>query len=103
MVQRAIPPVSRRMPSTPPSMSVKLVRLEKKFLTACKGAWTSIFPLNDERTRNISQLAVSCKLYAVRIIDIGPLDHCGRAAGLFKPATGTPAMSGFAFVERIVR
>src|SRR5262245_55076080 len=55
MVHRATPPVSRRMFSTPPSMSVKLVRLAKKPRTACKGAFTFIFPLNDDRTLNISR------------------------------------------------
>src|ERR1051325_2619949 len=59
MVHLAMPPVSRRMASTPPSISVKFVRFEKNLLTASNGALTSILPLNDERTRNISQLAMS--------------------------------------------
>src|SRR5947209_969089 len=53
MVQRAMPPGSRRIVSTPPNISVKCVRFEKKFFTACSGASTLSLPLNDERTRNI--------------------------------------------------
>src|SRR5262245_26195264 len=57
-----MPPVSRRMFSTPPSMSVKFVRLVKKFRTNCIGALTLILPLNEDRTRNILQIVVSCQL-----------------------------------------
>src|SRR5207248_11258301 len=53
MVQRAMPPGSRRIASTPPSISVKCERFEKKFFTACKGEATLSVPLNDERTRNM--------------------------------------------------
>src|SRR5881227_1978247 len=53
MVQRAMPPGSRRIASTPANISVKCERFAKKFLTTCKGASTLSFPLNDERTRNM--------------------------------------------------
>src|SRR5207253_7999650 len=58
MVQRAMPPGSRRIASTPPNISVKCERFAKKFLTACKGASTLSLPLNDERTRNMYQRSV---------------------------------------------
>src|SRR5437667_8568036 len=56
MVQRAMPPGSRRIASTPASISLKCDRFEKKFLTACKGASTVSLPLNDERTRNMAEV-----------------------------------------------
>src|SRR5207237_4122005 len=53
IVQRAIPPGSRRMPSTPASNSVKFERSEKKSLILPIGALISSSVLNEDLTRNI--------------------------------------------------
>src|ERR1043165_6886092 len=58
IVQRMMPAVSRRMLSTPGSISVKFVSWEKKLRTTGKGALISLFSLNEDLMRNMEQLPV---------------------------------------------
>src|SRR5438067_11645912 len=58
IVQRMTPAVSRRMLSTPGSMSVKFVSFEKKLRTTGNGALISILSLNEDLMRNMEQWSV---------------------------------------------
>src|SRR5437588_7415871 len=53
MAQRATPPASRRMLSTPASISVKLARSEKNSFILTMGALISSSVLKEDFTRNI--------------------------------------------------
>ena len=64
MVQRKTPPGSRRMLSTPASMSVKLLSFEKKVFTEGSGALISICVLKEDFTRNMGTIEV--RSHAVR-------------------------------------
>src|ERR1041385_4771773 len=66
IVQRITPAVSRRMLSTPGSIFVKFVTVEKKLRTTGSGALISSLSLNEDLMRNMEQLAVvSCQLAVV--------------------------------------
>src|SRR5437764_12394476 len=56
IVQRMTPAVSRRMLSTPGSMSVKFVSFEKKLRTTGNGALISILSLNEDLMRNMESV-----------------------------------------------
>src|SRR5438094_946886 len=56
IVQRMTPAVSRRMLSTPGSMSVKFVSFEKKLRTTGNGALISILSLNEDLMRNMKSV-----------------------------------------------
>src|SRR5437588_4929148 len=58
IVQRMTPAVSRRILSTPGSMSVKFVSFEKKLRTTGNGALISILSLNEDLMRNMEQWSV---------------------------------------------
>src|SRR5256886_14736622 len=56
IVQRMTPAVSRRMLSTPGSMSLKFVSFEKKLRTTGNGALISILSLNEDLMRNMKSV-----------------------------------------------
>src|SRR3989442_4432012 len=66
IVHRATPPGSRRMLSTPASISLKVVRSEKNSLILSRGALMSSSVLNEELTRNIWKLEVRSQRSEVR-------------------------------------
>src|SRR5437016_4743225 len=66
IVQRTMPPGSRRMLSTPARRAVKFVRSEKKSLILALGALISSSVLNEDLTRNIGTPEVRSQRSEVR-------------------------------------
>src|SRR2546430_10806449 len=95
IVQRMTPAVSRRMLSTPGSMSVKFVSFEKKLRTTGNGALISILSLNEDLMRNMEQWSVVSGQWSVVSGHAMPhslVSNVLRAAGcFFIPAACAPA------------
>src|SRR5438128_986445 len=121
IVQRMTPAVSRRMLSTPGSMSVKFVSFEKKLRTTGNGALISILSLNEDLMRNMVQWSVlrsqksevrsqksevrsqKSEVRSQKLTRHNSISSVLRAArSFFIPTSRAPAMTRLAFFQRII-